>query len=677
MLAKTLLVCLTLGVAVKGFYLPGVAPRDYKYGETVDLKVNKLTSSKTQLPYDFYKLPFCQPEKIESAAENLGEVLTGNIIENSAYDLKFLVEEKCKVLCRKEYGKEDVDKFVEKIKEYYVVNWIVDNLPSALYVPMDNFETEYYQGFPVGGTMIDEKTGEVVQHFLNNHQRIIVKYHVHKRTMFQEEIDDFTLDEETGFEHEEISARIVGLDIEPFSVKHTYEGKWDDQDPPELSSCQGIRHESLTSYVQALDSEAFANPTGEKKKKGAAAEKKLEVIWTYEVYWEPSSIKWATRWDVYLNGNNSANDEVHWFAIINSLLIVVFLTGMVAMIMMRTLHKDMTRYNRIPTEEEKAEEREETGWKLVHGDVFRAPAYPMLFAVTVGTGTQVLSMAFFTLVFASIGFLSPANRGSLMIALLLLFVLMGVFAGYHASRTYKMFNGKQWQRCTLLTAFFYPSLVFTLIFFLNLFVWAEGSSSAIPFFSMISVLMLWFGISVPLTFLGAYYGYRKDVDKQPVKTQDIPRQIPEQPWYMSAPLTILMGGVLPFGAVFVELFFILSSLWLDQYYYVFGFLLLVFIILCVTCAEITIVLCYFQLCGEDYHWWWRSFLTSGSSAMYLFFYSIVYYSGRLQIDLWVSTILYFGYMALVSLMFFLASGVIGYLSCKWFIYKIYSSVKVD
>ena len=60
---------------------------------------------------------------------------------------------------------------------------------------------------------------------------------------------------------------------------------------------------------------------------------------------------------------------------------------------------------------------------------------------------------------------------------------------------------------------------------------------------------------------------------------------------------------LPFGAVFIELFFILTSMWLHQFYYLFGFLCLVFVILIITCAEITIVLCYFQLCSEDYHWW--------------------------------------------------------------------------
>jgi len=401
------------------------------------------------------------------------------------------------------------------------------------------------------------------------------------------------------------------------------------------------------------------------------------VIWTYDVIWEQSSIRWASRWDVYLSMNQRYDDDVHWFSIINSLLIVLFLTGMVAMIMLRTLHKDLTRYNRVPTEEEKAEEREETGWKLVHGDVFRPPQWPMIFSVTVGTGLQTFLMTVITITFAAVGFLSPANRGSLMIALLLLFVVMGIFAGYNSARTYKMFNGKQWQRCTLLTAFLYPGAIFGIIFVLNLVVWAEGSANAIPFGSLCAVLALWFGISVPLTFLGAYFGYKKDVDKQPVQTQDIPRQIPEQPWYMSPALTIMVGGILPFGAVFVELFFILSSLWLDQYYYVFGFLLLVFIILIVTCAEITIVLCYFQLCGEDYHWWWRSFVTSGSSAFYLFAYSAFYFFTKLDMTGGAAGVLYFGYMGSLSVLFFLCTGVIGYRSCLWFVYKIYGAVKVD
>ena len=70
---------------------------------------------------------------------------------------------------------------------------------------------------------------------------------------------------------------------------------------------------------------------------------------------------------------------------------------MIIMIMVRNLHRDITRYNRILTEDEKTEEREESGWKLVHGDVFRPPSpFPMMFAVFCGTGVQLLCMGFAT-----------------------------------------------------------------------------------------------------------------------------------------------------------------------------------------------------------------------------------------------------------------------------------------
>lgn len=58
-------------------------------GDQLQVKVNKLTSTKTQLPYSYYSLPYCAPEKIQDSAENLGEVLRGDRIENSLYAVSF------------------------------------------------------------------------------------------------------------------------------------------------------------------------------------------------------------------------------------------------------------------------------------------------------------------------------------------------------------------------------------------------------------------------------------------------------------------------------------------------------------------------------------------------------------------------------------------------------------
>ncbi len=111
-----------------GFYLPGVAPQDFAQvgreqlarwlgvptytaapqstgclcisantplqasrrstfpvqGDPITIKVNKLNSVKN-VPFEFYSLPYCKPEKLVSSAENLGEVLRGDRILNSLY----------------------------------------------------------------------------------------------------------------------------------------------------------------------------------------------------------------------------------------------------------------------------------------------------------------------------------------------------------------------------------------------------------------------------------------------------------------------------------------------------------------------------------------------------------------------------------------------------------------
>lgn len=627
-----LLLFLLVLPSARAFYLPGVAPRDFAKGDELQVKVNKLSSIKTQLPYEYYFLDYCKPEKILNSAENLGEVLRGDRIENSVYTFKMKVDETCKVACRKKLNAETAKNFKEKIDDEYKVNMILDNLPVA--VPRQRRDgvqqPSYEHGYRVGfkGSYANGNKDE--KHFIHNHLSFKVMYH-------------------SDVETEE--ARIVGFEVIPSSVNHEYK-EWDEKNMKLLTCTPGTKLLPGSHSPQEVDTDK-------------------EIVFTYDVTFEPSEVKWASRWDTYLLMND---DQIHWFSIINSLMIVLFLSGMVAMIMMRTLYKDISNYNQLESQEEA---QEETGWKLVHGDVFRPPINSGLLCVYVGTGVQFFGMTVVTMIFALLGFLSPSNRGGLMTAMVLLWVFMGLFAGYSSARLYKMFKGAEWKKITLKTAFMFPAILFSIFFVLNALIWGEKSSGAVPFGTMFALVLLWFGISVPLVFVGSYLGFKKPAMEDPVKTNKIPRQIPEQAWYMQPAFSILIGGILPFGAVFIELFFILTSIWLNQFYYIFGFLFIVFVILLITCAEITIVLCYFQLCSEDYHWWWRSYLTAGSSALYLFLYAVFYFFTKLEITKLVSGILYFGYMLIVSYAFFVLTGTIGFYACFWFVRKIYSSVKID
>ncbi len=616
-----------------------------------------------EYPIEHYRLPFCQPEKIMLDHENLGEFLSGDRIENSAYRLKMKTDMYCEQVCLTNLGRTEVkgvsaSKMIRAIRKNYHNNWIVDNLPSASKTEDDDSTyTKYFQGFPIGFVDPDSKKA-----YVNNHVNIEIEYH-----------------EVEALPNEEKEYRIVRFTVEPFSIKHDFTPLLDDDDANNdnafkvatienpIASCDPKRSKKVhTNFQMAAHS---GHPSQEASGK---------VLFTYDVIWtENKDVSWASRWDIYLSMNDAFPDKVHWLSVGNSLIVVLVLTTMVAAILVRNLRRDYDRYSKVSTsDEERNEDLEEVGWKLVHADVFRPPNYPMMISVFCGTGMQLLFMASITLVFAVMGFLNPARRGSLILALLVLYVLMGSVSGYVTARMYKTFKGKNWQRATFVAAFGFPSLTFAMFFLMNLLAVSKGSGDAVPFSKMLLLLLIWFGISTPLVFFGAYLGFKVDAIEFPVNTSNIPRQIPDQPWFMGPIFTSLVGGIMPFGACFLELFFIMSSIWMDQYYYVFGFLFLTFLILLVTVSEITILFNYFQLCGEDYHWWWRSFFNGGATAIYVYWYSFQYFQ-QLQSSSVATYILYFGYMGLISFGLFLITGTVGTFSCLWFNKMMFGSIKID
>ena len=88
---------------------------------------------------------------------------------------------------------------------------------------------------------------------------------------------------------------------------------------------------------------------------------------------------------------------------------------------------------------------------------------------------------------------------------------------------------------TLQTALLFPGVVFGIFFCLNMLVWGQKSTGAVPWTTLFALCFLWFGISVPLVFVGSYFGYKKPAMDDPVRTNKIPRQIPEQAWCVPSP----------------------------------------------------------------------------------------------------------------------------------------------
>ena len=136
-------------------------------------------------------------------------------------------------------------------------------------------------------------------------------------------------------------------------------------------------------------------------------------------------------------------------------------------------------------------EEEESGWKYIHGDVFRFPPHKNLFCAFVGTGTQVcvvwgvegipakplsflsplflqiFYLSLFIFALALIGAFYPYNRGGMYTALIIMYALTASIAGYVAASYYKQMEGELWVRNILLTCFVYCGPFFTTFAFLN------------------------------------------------------------------------------------------------------------------------------------------------------------------------------------------------------------------
>ena len=613
-----------------GSYLPGTKPKSYYEGDPLNLFVDTLDSSLTHLPFNYYYLNFCRPKSPSSSTSESAPTL-------SPYEIYMQMPITCRPLCTVQNSAVQKQSFSWMIENEYRSTWFLDTLPSGYRISLQSSSTNlnfYQYGVPLGFTSHSR------QHIYNHHHIIIQSY-----------------DNQDG------TWRVVGFLVQPLSFSGP--AVCDKYNWRDLIQVQSLYEEETVTLdhtfriVQEMDAGDATQEVSE------------EIQFTYSVSFEPSSVKWTSRWDVYLYSQKS---NVHWLAILNSFFVVALLSGMVAYLFRKSVSREIYSINE---RLEAGESEGGTGWKQLTGDIFRPPRMAGVLSVVLGTGFQLISMAVLTLAAICVGFLTPDFRETLLTTVLFMFASMGCFGGYTATRIYKMLGGLHWKTVSLGTALVLPGACFLLFFLINFLIWEEDSSGAVDFTSLLELLCIWFGISLPLVFISGAIGYRKAAIHNPCKISKIPKPVAGNTtrWIY---IVGVLAGSLPFGCMFIELSFVMKSLWHHtMFHYLFGFFFLSFVVLMITSAEISILMTYILLCRENYNWWWFSFMVPGSSGMYMLVYSGIYYVFYLGISRFSSTVLYFGYMLIISTVYTLITGTIGFFSCLLFIRSIYTQVKPD
>lgn len=609
----------------------------------------------------------------------------------SDYDLGMNQDNECRYLCSRKTDRRGVKWARELIEDGYVAEWIIDNLPGATsFVTPDKSHKYYAAGFKLGYKDFSTSSGRP-RYFINNHVIIVLRWR-----------------KAPGKAGEKGGKVIVGFEVFPKSIEQTHRDREGcPQDVHGDNDGMDLYLRPNTTMIEHKYPDSSYLPPEEEMDDGMT----LTIPYTYSVYFrEDNRIEWSKRWDMYFNNQEEGN-SIHWLAIINSLVISSLLTAVVVMIFTKTMVGDgrsrgkdgnmedgkvkkrprngikpskekpparlldqgsEAEQDDISSEEEFAEDV--TGWKLLHGDVFRSPPFAGFLAPLIGSGTQLVFMAFGLLTLSTFGVLNPSFRGGFVSVGVGLFIFAGVISGYYSARIFKTFNGTDWRRNTMVTALLFPGSLFVSMFVLNLFVWAQASSTAMPFGTLVGLLALWLLIQLPLVYLGSWYGeHHSKPYEHPTKTNSIPRQIPEQPWYTVPTYSVLLAGLVPFAVIFIELLFVFRSIWQDKsgYYYVFGFLSVVSFVNIVTVMEVSVVATYIQLCAENYHWWWQSVFAGAGSAVWIYSYCIWFYWTKLHIQGFISGLLFFCYCGLASFVYGLLMGTVGFMTAYTFVRRIY------
>ena len=594
----------------------------YELNQTVPLYVNKVGPYfNPQETYHFYSLPVCRPEKIEHKALTLGEVLDGDRMAYSLYQINFKQNEKEKILCKKFLSKEDITQYKQAIEELYYFEFIVESFPL--------------RGF--------------IGHF---EEGLVPIPHINHRSYLWTHLA-------FNFEYNEESGKIISANVSTHGHK------------PVLLENSEFLENSTTSDSEHTTSEGLevTFTYSVDWTETSTTEADLELIKSAKSAFFPKSLE--IHWLSIIN------------SVILTVLLVGVVVVILMKILKNDFNRynkdefDIDGINELDTF------GDDDGWKIIHSDVFRLPPYVTLFCAILGVGCQFLCLCAGIMAMALLGLFKPHKHGSINTAAVLLYALTSCVAGYVSSSFYRKLNnnknnGDRWVRNIVLTSCLFTLPLFTVWLIINTVHWYAGSTQALPFTTIILLIFIWILVGFPLTIIGGIFGRNTSTEfNAPCRTAAIAREIPSQPWYRMFGVHIALGGFLPFSAISVELYYVFATVWGREQYTLYGILTVSFLILLTVSACVSVSMTYIQLANEDWRWWWRSIFSAGSISFFVFFYGIFYFYKKSNMSGMVQSVEFFGYLSLTCYGFFLTLGSFSFFASFKFIRYIYRNLKMD
>eukprot|EP00382_Lankesteria_abbotti_P010945 CAMPEP_0113844326 /NCGR_PEP_ID=MMETSP0372-20130328/182_1 /TAXON_ID=340204 /ORGANISM="Lankesteria abbotti" /LENGTH=240 /DNA_ID=CAMNT_0000813331 /DNA_START=357 /DNA_END=1076 /DNA_ORIENTATION=+ /assembly_acc=CAM_ASM_000359 len=227
--------------------------------------------------YSYYtKLPVCHPGHVESLPMTFGQIMRGDRLVNSLYEIRFLEPiDTPRSVCSKAVTSEDLDVFRKSIDQNYMFEIYIADLPINK---------------PLGVTRVDE-SGNLRYYLVTE------------------------MDFELGFNEDDVVAANMTVDRQLTDITTWREG--------------------------------------------------FTLEFVYSVEWHHSDISTHAKLHKQLAGVLTPSThtlDIHWLAIINSFVLVLFIVSLLLLIILRVVRSDLSKYLKIPDEEFAAGVEEESGW---------------------------------------------------------------------------------------------------------------------------------------------------------------------------------------------------------------------------------------------------------------------------------------------------------------------------